>query len=160
MLSDGHPQPGSQARARPAIRGTSGPAQSPPLILIASSVSSVRKAWREGAQGFAAVEVADHAQLLCCLPPQPPAVLLLDLDLPHLGGMAGVAGLRALQPAAKIVVLTGHPDEKEGLIALKVGAKGYCDRAIAPARSPGPWKRSRPGKSGSGGSSPRTCSRS
>lgn len=108
-------------------------AQSAPLVLIASSVSSVRKAWRQGAQGFAAVEVADHAQLLSCLTPRPPAVLLLDLDLPHLGGMEGVPGLRALQPATKIVVLAGHPDEKEGLVALKMGAKGYCDRAIAPA---------------------------
>src|SRR6202521_4945165 len=74
-------------------------AQSAPLVLIASSVSSVRKAWREGAQAFAAVEVADHGQLLCCLTPRPPAILLLDLDLPHLGGMEGVSGLRALQPA-------------------------------------------------------------
>jgi two-component system nitrate/nitrite response regulator NarL len=108
-------------------------AQSSPLVLIASAVSSVRKAWREGAQAFAAVEVADHGQLLCCLTPRPPAILLLDLDLPQLGGMAGVSGLRALQPATKIVVLAGTPDEKEGLIALKLGAQGYCDRAIAPS---------------------------
>jgi DNA-binding NarL/FixJ family response regulator len=92
----------------------------------------VRKAWREGAQSFAAVEVADHAQLLCCLTPRAPAVLLLDLDLPQLGGMDGIAGLRALQPATKIVVLADHPDEREGLLALKIGAKGYCDRSIAP----------------------------
>ena len=84
-------------------------AQSAPLVLIASSVSSVRKAWREGAQAFAAVEVADHGQLLCCLTPRPPAILLLDLDLPQLGGMEGVSGLRALQPATKIVVLAGTP---------------------------------------------------
>lgn len=108
-------------------------AQAAPLVLIASSVSSVRRAWREGAQAFAAVEVADHGQLLCCLTPRPPAILLLDLDLPQLGGMEGVRGLRALQPATKIVVLTGHPDEKEGLAALKMGALGYCDRSIAPA---------------------------
>jgi DNA-binding NarL/FixJ family response regulator len=108
-------------------------AASAPLVLIASSVSSVRKAWRQGAQGFAAVEVADHGQLLCCLTPRPPAILLLDLDLPHLGGMEGVRGLRALQPATKIVALSGQPDEKEGLAALKMGALGYCDRAIAPA---------------------------
>ena len=47
--------------------------------------------------------------------------------------MKGVSGLRALQPATKIVVLAGNPDEKEGLVALKIGAQGYCERAIAPA---------------------------
>jgi two-component system NarL family response regulator len=93
----------------------------------------VRKAWRQGVQGLASVEVTDHAQLLCTLTPRSPAVLLLDLDLLHLGGMGGVPGLTALQPATKIVVLTDHPDEKEGLAALKMGVKGYCDRAIAPA---------------------------
>lgn len=132
-LPDGHLQAGLAGAAPIRHPRYEWAAQSPPLILIASSVSSVRKAWREGAQGFAAVEVADHAQLLCCLTPRPPAVLLLDLDLPNLGGMEGVSGLRALQPATKIVVLAGDTDEKEGLAALKIGAQGYCDRAIAPA---------------------------
>ena len=93
----------------------------------------MRKAWREGAQAFAAVEVADHGQLLCCLTPRPPAILLLDLDLPHLGGMEGVSGLRALQPATKIVVLAGNPDEKEGLVALKIGAQGTATAGSRPA---------------------------
>jgi DNA-binding NarL/FixJ family response regulator len=132
-LSNTHPR-ARRADADPARYGQyEWAAQSAPLVLIASSVSSVRKAWREGAHAFAAVEVADHGQLLCCLTPRAPAILLLDLDLPNLGGMKGVSGLRALQPATKIVVLAGQPDEKEGLVALKIGAQGYCDRGIAPA---------------------------
>jgi DNA-binding NarL/FixJ family response regulator len=132
-LSNAHPR-ARLASADPVRHGQyEWAAQSAPLVLIASSVSSVRRAWREGAGAFAAVEVADHGQLLCCLTPRPPAILLLDLDLPQLGGMEGVSGLRALQPATRIIVLSGHPDEKEGLVALKIGAQGYCDRAIAPA---------------------------
>ena len=132
-LSNAHPR-ARLASADPVRNGQyEWAAQSAPLVLIASSVSSVRRAWREGAQAFAAVEVADHGQLLCCLTPRPPAILLLDLDLPQLGGMEGVSGLRALQPATRIIVLAGRPDEKEGLVALKIGARGYCDRAIAPA---------------------------
>ena len=104
-----------------------------PVVLIASAVSSVRKAWRQGAQGFAAIEVANHAQLLCSLTPRPPAILLLDLDLPQLGGLGGVPGLRTLQPATRIVILANNPDDKQGLAALKMGALGYCDRGIAPS---------------------------
>ena len=103
-----------------------------PFVLLASSISSVRKAWRAGVQGLAAVEVTDHGQLACSLTPRAPAVLLLDLDLPNLGGMEGVPGLRALLPETRILVLAGHPDEKEGLAALKIGVQGYCDRAITP----------------------------
>ena len=132
-LSNAHPRAGL-ASADPVRHGQyEWAARSAPLVLIASAVSSVRRAWRDGAQAFAAVEVADHGQLLCCLTPRPPAILLLDLDLPQLGGMDGVPGLRALQPATKIIVLADHPDEREGLVALKIGAQGYCDRAIAPA---------------------------
>jgi two-component system NarL family response regulator len=47
--------------------------------------------------------------------------------------MKGVAALRTLRPATKIIVLASRPDEKVGLTALKMGAQGYCDRAITPA---------------------------
>ena len=132
-LSNGHPRAGLADAGPMRHAQYEWAAESAPLVLIASSVSSVRKAWREGAQAFAAVEVADHGQLLCCLTPRPPAILLLDLDLPQLGGMDGVSGLRALQPATKIIVLASNPDEREGLVALKIGAQGYCDRGIPPA---------------------------
>jgi len=132
-LSNGHLRVGLQSNGLSDRPRSESVARSAPVVLIASAVSTVRKGWREGAQAFAAVEVVDHAQLLCSLTPQPPAVLLLDLGLPHLGGMAGVPGLRRLQPATKIVVLTGRTDEREGLAALKMGVLGYCDRAIPPA---------------------------
>ena len=104
-----------------------------PSVLLASAIPSVRKAWRAGVRGLNAVEVADHGQLVCSLTPHAPAVLLLDLDLPNLGGMNGLPGLRALQPQSRIVVLAGCPDDKQGLAALKLGVQGYCDRAISPS---------------------------
>ncbi len=108
-------------------------AESAPLVLIASPVRGLRQAWNQGLKGFAAAEVTDHAQLKRWLAERPPAVLLLDLELPQLGGMDGVGALRALQAATKIIVLASRPDEKVGLTALKMGAQGYCDRAITPA---------------------------
>jgi len=102
-------------------------------VLLASALPSVRRAWRAGLHGLPALEVADHAQLLCSLTPRAPGVLLLDLDLPDLGGMDGLPGLRALQPETRIVVLVRCPDDRQGLAALKLGVRGYCDRTIAPA---------------------------
>jgi DNA-binding NarL/FixJ family response regulator len=61
-----------------------------------------------------------------------PAVVFLDLDLPGLGGVKQVAAIARLCPPAKIVLLTGAPDEQEAVFALLAGARGYCDRAIRP----------------------------
>ena len=108
-------------------------AVSAPLVLIASPVRGLRQAWNQGLKGFAAAEVTDQAQLKRWLAERPPAVLLLDLELPQLSGMDGVGALRALHPATKILVLASRPDEKVGLAARKMGAQGYCDREITPA---------------------------
>ena len=59
--------------------------------------------------------------------------MLLDLHLPELGGVGGVAAIQRLRPASGIVLLTNRPDEREGIAALKAGARGYCDRDIDPA---------------------------
>ena len=56
--------------------------------------------------------------------------MLLDIALPGLGGASGIASVQKLRAAAKIIVLTGAPDEREGIAILKAGARGYCHRDI------------------------------
>ena len=102
------------------------------VVLIASPQPRLRKLWREGIHGFAVAEVAHHGELVRRIGDRVAAVVLLDLELPDLGGMDGVAALQRLRPTAKVVVLTPRPDDSEGVIALKIGARGYCDRNISP----------------------------
>jgi two-component system nitrate/nitrite response regulator NarL len=104
-----------------------------PLVLIASGVAGLRKRWRQAIQGlFAVHEVTERSSLERSLTNRRPVALLLDLQLPELDGVGGVAALQRLRPPTKIVLLTSHPDEKEGIAALKAGARGYCDREITP----------------------------
>ena len=104
-----------------------------PLVLIASGVAGLRKQWRQAIQGsFAVHEVGERRSLERSLANRRPVALLLDLQLPELDGVGGVAALQRLRSATKIILLTSHPDEKEGIAALKAGARGYCDREIAP----------------------------
>jgi two-component system NarL family response regulator len=103
------------------------------LILISSAAARLRKVWRESGGGFAVAEVTDYAQLARVMVKRRPEILLLDLELPGMAGMSGVAALLRLQPTTKIVVLASHANEKEGVTALKLGARGYCDRTIPPA---------------------------
>jgi two-component system nitrate/nitrite response regulator NarL len=54
-----------------------------------------------------------------------PAVLVLPIDFPGLGGPPGIRDVRRLSPATKVVVLTGSSNENEELEVLRRGAKGY-----------------------------------
>jgi len=104
-----------------------------PLVLIASGVAGLRKRWRQAIHGpFTVHEVAERPSLERSLTNRRPVALLLDLHLPDLDGVGGVAALQRLRPPTKIILLTSRPDEKEGIAALKAGARGYCDREIAP----------------------------
>lgn len=43
-----------------------------------------------------------------------------------------VARLVSLRPGCAVVVLSGVPDDEEGLAALRAGARGYCHRMALP----------------------------
>ena len=107
--------------------------QSAPVVLIASGAAQLRRRWRQAIQGpFAAHEVTEGSALARSLASRRPAALLLDLHLPELGGIEGVATIQRLRPTIKIIVLTSRPDRGQGIAALKAGARGYCDRDIDP----------------------------
>jgi DNA-binding NarL/FixJ family response regulator len=107
--------------------------ESTPLVLIASAVAGLRKRWRQAIQALCAIhEVTERGSLERSMTNRRPAAMLLDLHLPELGGIDGVAALQRLRPTTRIVLLTSRPDEREGIAALKAGARGYCDRDIDP----------------------------
>jgi DNA-binding NarL/FixJ family response regulator len=54
-----------------------------------------------------------------------PAVLLIPIDFPGLGGPPGLRDVRRLSPATKIVVLSRSVSPAEELEVLRRGAKGY-----------------------------------
>jgi DNA-binding NarL/FixJ family response regulator len=62
-----------------------------------------------------------------------PAILLLDLALPGLGGVEGVPAVQRVSPLTSIILMTSTPNDREGLAALKVGARGYCSHGMDPA---------------------------
>lgn len=71
-------------------------------------------------------EVADMSGLVQTMMNRPPAVLLLSIDFPGLGGAAGVHEMRLLSRTTKIIVLSRSVNEQEELDVLRMGAKGYC----------------------------------
>jgi DNA-binding NarL/FixJ family response regulator len=109
----------------------SGRNESATLVMIASAVPALRKRCRQAlSRGYIVHEVADRGDLERNVVDRRPAAVLLDLALPGLGGAHGIASIQKLRAAAKVIVLTGSPDEREGIAVLKAGARGYCHRDI------------------------------
>jgi DNA-binding NarL/FixJ family response regulator len=56
---------------------------------------------------------------------RPPDVILLDLGLPGMGGVAGLSRFKALAPEAEIIVFTICDDDARVLECIRAGASGY-----------------------------------
>ncbi len=102
-------------------------------LLIASSIAERRRRWVQKLQEtFATCEVSERRALEQVTQNLRPQVLLLDLTMPRLKRVRGLAHIQQLSPPSKIIALTDTPDEREGIAALKAGARGYCSRDIDP----------------------------
>lgn len=55
-----------------------------------------------------------------------PDLLLLDLSMPKMGGIAAIKEIKAQYPETKIMALTIHKSDDYILAAYEAGADGYC----------------------------------
>jgi NarL family two-component system response regulator LiaR len=67
--------------------------------------------------GYTAIEVAKKLQ---------PAVVVMDIGLPRLDGIAATQQIKAALPNTHVVMLTSHTTEAEVIGALSSGADAYC----------------------------------
>ena len=58
-------------------------------------------------------------------------IVLLDISLPGQSGLDILKQIRTLRPAAKILILTMHPESQYALRVLKAGAAGYMTKETA-----------------------------
>ncbi|MDO6414205.1 response regulator transcription factor [Sphingomonas sp. BIUV-7] len=54
-----------------------------------------------------------------------PDVVLMDLQMPGMGGVAAIESLRKSHPLARIIVLTTYAGDAQAMRALRAGAAGY-----------------------------------
>jgi DNA-binding NarL/FixJ family response regulator len=71
-----------------------------------------------GALGSAEQAVAQIGRLR-------PDIVLLDLELPGMDGVAAIPRLLAAQPGSQVIVFTAYDTEERVLGALRAGARGY-----------------------------------
>ena len=63
-----------------------------------------------------------------------PDVVLMDLRMPVLDGVAATRRLRAEQPEVRVIALTTFDDDEDVFAALRAGAVGYLLKDVSSAR--------------------------
>jgi len=91
--------------------------------LVALLRSSGIEVAAEATSGEEAVEVAARER---------PDVVLMDLGLPGMGGIAATARIVATDPDVRVLVITQYDDEDSVRAALAAGATGYVLKLASP----------------------------
>lgn len=77
-------------------------------------------------------EATSGKEALSLYKEQPPTLVILDLNLPGLGGLEVLARLKAADREARILILSMHDDETHVRRALQAGAAGYVTKNAPP----------------------------
>ena len=77
----------------------------------------------EAADGIQAIEMARALQ---------PDVILLDLLMPHKGGIKATREIKEQNPEARILILTSFAEDEKVYVAIKAGALGYLLKDTSP----------------------------
>jgi two-component system, NarL family, response regulator LiaR len=108
----------------------------PIRVLIVDDHSVVReglRAFLELQDGFEVVgEAADGEKAIVSATRLRPNVILMDLVMPQLDGVAAMRRLREEVPDARVIVLTSFLDDDKLLPALRAGAAGYLLKNAEP----------------------------
>jgi two-component system, NarL family, response regulator LiaR len=120
----------------PSPDNTRTSSEQPIRVLLVDDHAIVRKGLRalidreEGIEVVGEAEDGERAVLLADR--LRPDVILMDLEMPGVGGIEAAQRISAAHPDAKIVVLTSHAAEEDVFPALKAGALGYLLKHSAP----------------------------
>lgn len=79
---------------------------------------------RQAADGQQCLDTVNHH--IC-----EPTVVLMDIGMPVMNGIAASQAIKTAHPATKIIMLTSHQNEDDVLASLAAGADGYCMKDIS-----------------------------
>ena len=106
---------------------------SPIRVLLVDDEVAIRRALRTPLNelGFETVEVSRGEEALLLMRSENFHVVLLDIQMPGIGGMKTLARMRALAPRVPILMLTVQDGEEQKVEALECGADDYITKPFS-----------------------------
>ena len=104
-------------------------------ILLADDHAIVRMGFRlllEGDGACVVGEAESGEQAVRMYGELTPDLLVMDISMPGIGGLAALERLRARHPNARVLMLSAHQDALIPVRALKAGALGYLCKRCTP----------------------------
>jgi DNA-binding response OmpR family regulator len=80
--------------------------------------------------GFEVAYAEDGRSALAEMASELPSVVVTDLQMPEMDGLALVAESRRRHPSVPIVIMTAHGSEETALVALRSGAASYVPKRL------------------------------
>jgi two-component system chemotaxis response regulator CheY len=79
-------------------------------------------------------EASDGQQAVDLVAKHGPDIVCLDLEMPGMGGLQALQAIRSGNPAAKVMMVTGHATRNFIVEAGKAGARGYILKPFRPEK--------------------------
>jgi DNA-binding NarL/FixJ family response regulator len=77
-------------------------------------------------------EASDGREVISVVQETHPDVVILDLRMPHMDGLAALQALQGLEKKSRVIVLTASEDKNEFVQAMKLGCSGIVLKQTAP----------------------------
>ncbi len=107
-------------------------ASHPIHVLVVDDEPVLRKVFRTSlaASGFVVVEARSGEEAVDILPQHPFDLVLLDINMPGIGGVEACREIRALAPKIGILMVTVRDAENDMVRALEAGADDYVTKPV------------------------------
>ncbi len=101
-------------------------------ILIVEDHDAVRgslRAWLEALfPQCCVIEAASGEEAVALAQINPPCIVVMDIGLPGMSGIEATRRIKAVVPAAQVVILTIHEDQAYRIDAAAAGASAYVPK--------------------------------
>lgn len=109
--------------------------QQPIRVMLVDDHAVVRMGFRlllDGTRDISVVAEAESGEEAILRHPEvAPDVIVMDISMPGMGGLAATERIRAQAPNARILVLSAHEDVSYAKRVLELGALGYLTKRSA-----------------------------